>query len=104
MIKYKPLSTGDYVVATVWSDGDPQDPWCVGFYVTSRDSNGGIKYLVEDSAGKLFRTDGFRRVKKISREAGSFLLANKEQLEYSGQSIYSHLLAFQRAIAAAEGE
>ena len=89
-MKYKPQA-GDYVVATVWSDGDPQDPWCVGFYVTTRPSNGGIKYLVEDAAGKLFRTDGFRRVKRISFELGNFLVNNKEQIEESGRSIYSHL-------------
>ena len=102
-MKYKPQA-GDYVVATVWGDGDPQDPWAVGWYVSSRMGSGVTKHLIADSNGSLFRTDGFRRVKKISRETGSFLLANKEQIEHSGRSIYSHLLAFQHAIAAAEGK
>ena len=95
---------GDYVLGTVWGDGDPQDPWAVGWYVSSRIGSGVTKYLIADSDGSLFRTDGFRRVKKISRETGSFLLANKEQIEHSGRSIYKHLQDFQAAITAAKGK
>lgn len=93
---------GDYVLGTVWADGDPQDPWAVGWYVESRVGSGVIKHLIADNHGDLFRTDGFRRVEKISRETGSFLLANKRQIEQSGQSIYKHLQDFQTAIAAEE--
>ena len=95
---------GDYVLGTVWGDGDPQDPWAVGWYVESRVGSGVLKHLIADSDGILYRTDGFRRVKKISREAGNFLLANKEQIERSGRSIYRHLREFQAALGAAKGE
>jgi hypothetical protein len=26
------MTKGDYVLATKWSDADPGDHWCVGFY------------------------------------------------------------------------
>lgn len=26
------LNSGDYALATKWSDADPKDHWCVGFF------------------------------------------------------------------------
>ena len=97
MAAYK-LKSGDYVVGTVWNDGDPNDPWAIGWYVSSRIGSGVTKHLISDNYGGLFRTDGFRRVKKISPEAGNFLLTNKEKIEQSGRSVYWHLRTFNKSI------
>lgn len=65
------IKRGDYVLATKWSDGDPCDHFCVGFFRMML----GERYLVEDSNGQLFRAGGFRRCERISRRVGTALVA-----------------------------
>ena len=78
------ISTGDYVLATKYSDGDPMDQWCVGFY----DGMLGNKYLVVDKEGVSFRPSGFRRVTKISKKRGEFILYHKWNIAMGGRSMY----------------
>lgn len=98
------VNTGDYVIGTLYSDGEPKDPWYIGFYVSSRVRGAVTKYLVADEHGNLFRSDGFRRIKKISRSEGNFLLANKERIEQSGRTLYWHLRTFQAVNASEKSE
>lgn len=71
------ISKGDYVVATKWSDGHWDDQWCVGFYDGELEGGVGSKrHLVVDNEGVQFRCGGFRRVKKITRDQGSYILGN----------------------------
>lgn len=72
------LQKGDYVLATKWSGGDPGDGWAVGFYDGILPKEAGPRCMVVDEGGKQFRQNGFRRVKKISKERGEFILRNKE--------------------------
>lgn len=83
------LKTGDYVLGTKWSDGDPQDHWAVGFY----DGKLRDQHLVRDAQFNQFRASGFRRVKKISAERGKWLLDNSEQIEKSNRSMWHWLRA-----------
>jgi hypothetical protein len=85
------IKIGDYVIGTKYADGDPMDPWCVGFYAgtTLASNTQKIRYLIADDQGRTFRSDGFARVKKITQTAGNFLLQNKDHVERSGRSIYS---------------
>ena len=53
------LTKGDYVLATTYKDGDPQDQWCVGFF-DSMTTHNPPRYNIIDSNGKLFRGNGFR--------------------------------------------
>ena len=78
------MKEGDYVLATKWSDGDPRDQWCVGFY--DREENG--RHYVVDSDGKQFRLNGFRRVKKISKSRGEFILNNAKNIEANHRSLW----------------
>ena len=64
------MKLGDYIAASKYSDGDLRDPWCVGFLQGWI----GERFLVMDGDGILFRQNGFRRVKKITREEGAYLL------------------------------
>lgn len=77
---------GDYVLATKYADGHSQDHWAIGFYkgVTHH----GDRYDVVDGEGKLFRHNGFRRITKISKNRGAWLLSNKELIEMSRRSLY----------------
>lgn len=75
---------GDYVLATKWGDGDPNDQWCVGFF--DREDDG--RFYVVDNAGNQFRATGFRRVKKISQRRGEFILRNKEQVISHNRSLW----------------
>lgn len=68
---------GDYVFATKWSDGHPQDHWCLGFY----DRTEGDRHYVVDSNGNQFRGNGFRRVAKIRNDVGTWLLSVAGGLE-----------------------
>lgn len=78
------IKKGTYVLATKYSDGDPNDQWCIGFY--DRFENN--RHYVVDSDGKQFRMNGFRRCAKIKKERGEWLLQNKEGIQFSGKSLW----------------
>jgi len=76
---------GDYVVATKYTDGDPHDPWAIGFYQGTNDRG---RCIVHDSDGKSIYSSGYSRIKKISGEKGKWLLDNHELVRLSGFSVY----------------
>ena len=78
---------GDYVLATKYDDGDPQDHWAIGFY-DSLTHHEPPRHNIVDSEGALFRGNGFRRVKKISAERGEWLLDNSKLIEAGGRSVW----------------
>jgi hypothetical protein len=81
---------GDYVLATKYGDGDPQDHWCVGFYagLTNPEKYDPPRYDVVDGEGKNFRGNGFRRIKKITLERGAWMLKHAKDIELSGRSVW----------------
>lgn len=87
------LNKGDYVVATKYSDGDPKDHFCVGFFkgMTRHE-----RYDIVDDDGKLFRGNGFRRVRKIRQEVGKKLVENLQIIEQSDRSVWSWVRQFER--------
>jgi hypothetical protein len=82
---------GDYVLATKYSDGDPGDPWALGFYAgeldmgnTRYDIKVAPRYLVNDSSGATIRGNGYRRVARVRKDVGAWLLnVAAKQLEQS---------------------
>jgi hypothetical protein len=82
---------GDYVLATKYGDGDPQDHWCVGFYagLTNPEKYDPPRHDVVDCEGKNFRGNGFRRIKKITPEQGTWMLKHAKDIELSGQSVWT---------------
>jgi len=68
---------GDYVLATKWSDGNPGDPWGVGFY----DGEGDGRLFVVDSNRKQIRLNGYRAAARIPKKLGQWLLENAAALE-----------------------
>lgn len=82
------LELGDYVLATKYSDGDPGDHFCVGFYSGSLDHCGEPRYMVVDSNGQNFRGNGFRRIKKISKARGEFIVRHLKLIESSSRSVW----------------
>ena len=72
----RPAVAGDYVLATKYGDGDPGDGWALGFYAGQMAE---YKYLparhdVVDSDGNSIRGNGFRRVARIRKDVGRWLL------------------------------
>jgi hypothetical protein len=82
------LNKGDYVLATKWSDGDPQDAWCVGFFSHMLCED---RYIVVDGEDKPFRANGYRRAKRISFKRGSWLLSKSKEIEMSSRSVWGWL-------------
>lgn len=84
-------AVGDYVLATKYSDGDPGDPWALGFYAgeldmgnTRCDIKVAPRYLVNNSVGLSIRPGGYRRVARIRKDVGAWLLnVAAKQLEAS---------------------
>jgi hypothetical protein len=82
---------GDYVLATKWSDGDPGDPWALGFYAGELEMGNdrceikmAPRHLVNNSAGQSIRPGGYRRVARIRKDVGAWLLnVAAKQLEMS---------------------
>lgn len=82
-------ANGDYVVATKYRDGDPQDQFAIGFYAGRRwSTTEPDRHFVVDADGNQFRMNGFRRVKKISRERGRWLLNHLRDIESSSRSVW----------------
>ena len=80
---------GSYVLATKYNDGDPLDQWAVGIYVGPTAPNyDPPRFDVVDSAGKLFRGNGFRRIKKISTDRGAWILRHALDIQLSGRSLW----------------
>lgn len=78
------VSLGDYVLATKYSDGDPGDPWYVGFVAGFLHN----RILIADAENRVVRASGYRRAKRISRERGDWLLANKDAIAQSASSLW----------------
>ena len=82
---------GDYVLATKFSDGDPGDPWALGFYAGELDMGNdrdpikvAPRYFVNNSSGQSIRPNGYRRVARIRKDVGAWLLnVAAKQLEQS---------------------
>lgn len=81
------LTKGDYVLATKYQDGDPRDQWCIGYY-QGQTQHCPPRHDIMDIDGKLFRGNGFRRVKRISPERGAWLLQHAQGMEFSGKSVW----------------
>ena len=79
------MNIGDYVLATKWGDGDPGDQFAIGFYAGTLASVTTVRHMVQDTDGKQFRGNGFRRCESITQEEGAWMLAqmpNFRPLEY----------------------
>lgn len=80
----KNITKGDYVLATKYSDGDPNDHWAVGFF----DRTEGDRHFIVGNDGQQLRANGFRRIGKITPEKGAWLLANSRYIGFSGRSVW----------------
>lgn len=88
----RPLEKGDYVVACKYSDGDPQDGWCVGFLDRTEDTPmWGIRHFVVDEDGMSFRHNGWRAARRISTARGKFLLDNMKWIQHGSLSVWHFL-------------
>lgn len=82
---------GDYVLATKYSDGDPGDAWALGFFAGELHMGNDReqikvepRYLVNDGHGKTIRPNGYRRVARVRKDVGAWLLnVAAKQLEAS---------------------
>jgi hypothetical protein len=83
------LKRGEYVLATKYADGDPQDHWAIGFFdgITSPHYDP-PRYNVVNGEGAQFRGNGFRRVERITGERGAWMLKHSREIETSGMSVW----------------
>ena len=81
------MKHGDYVLATKYSDGDPGDQFCIGFYAGPNLGHPD-RHDIIDKQGVLFRANGFRRVEKLTGKRGNALVRIFEVIEASGKSLW----------------
>jgi len=88
--RIKPITIGDYVLASAYSDCDPNDPWCVGFVVRIVDnpvtSPAGVintvnTYVIGDANGNAYPRE-YRCCKRITKEQGEAWLAEHNAQTY----------------------
>ena len=75
------LKKGDYVLATKYTDGDPNDHFCVGYFDRMLELPLGNRYLIIGNDGSQFRHNGFRRAEKITTEEGNWIVDNMKMIE-----------------------
>lgn len=92
------MKKGDYVVATKYKDGDPNDPFCVGFFY-KKIRQDPPKSIVTDANGIAVHANGYRRVKKISPDVGAKIVANIAEIEKSGVSVWRWVKTFESSDA-----
>ena len=68
------MKPGDYVLATKYSDGDPGDSYCIGFYDGTLEKIGETRHMVVNGLGKQFRNNGHRRCEPITDAEGRWLV------------------------------
>ena len=73
------MEKGDYVLAHKWSDADPGDHWCVGFY--DYPMRGGERHMIVDNEGKPFRGNGFSHVVPITDAEGRWMIEHMPQID-----------------------
>ncbi len=85
----KNIKIGDYVLATKYNDGDPHDHFVIGYYngITASHYDP-PRYDVIDNNGQNFRGNGFRRIKKISKRRGDWMIERFPIIENSGRSVW----------------
>ena len=64
------VSLGDYVLATKYSDFDPQDPWRVGYVVRIIKDKRGETYIVGEHDGTWSDFREYKHCRKITPEQG----------------------------------
>jgi len=89
------LNKGDYVVATKYSDGDPKDAFCIGFF-DSMTEHANSRYMVTNGEGRQFRGNGFRRVRRIRQDVGKKLVDNLHIIEQGSRSVWSWVRQYER--------
>lgn len=71
------VSLDDYVLATKYSDCDPQDPWRVGFVVRIITDKRGETYIIGEQDGTWSDFREYKHAKKITADEGrAWLEAN----------------------------
>ena len=92
-----PLQKGDYVLATRWHDGNPCDPFCIGFYAEkwsswSSESGDQIRHYVIYGDETSSHGGSFRRAEAITEEEGKALIALIPEIgDKPGRSLWWHL-------------
>lgn len=74
------MQKGDYVLAHKWSDADPGDHWCVGFYDYPMAGSGG-RHMIVDGHGQPFRGNGFSHVVPITDCEGAWMIERMPQID-----------------------
>jgi len=86
------LKKGDYVVATKYIDGDSKDHFVVGFF---KDMTWHNRYNIIDDTGVLYRGNGFRKAKLISKEIGDKLVSCIDLIQNSNKSVWYFVSKFE---------
>lgn len=79
------LKVGDYVLATKFSDGDPKDPFAIGFIHSMQE---GPRFRIVDQHGMAVYGGAMRRAKKITKERGHFLVSHIDHIENAPRSVW----------------
>ena len=82
------MEKGAYVLATKYSDGDPKDHFCIGYF-DKKTANG--RYLVVGENNTQFRNNGFRKCVEISQNDGLVLFSIFKEIQQSEISLWHWL-------------
>jgi len=79
------IAIGSYVLGTKFHDGDPGDPWAVGYYMGRGKDSYKNRHLIGDKDGNLYYgPKGFIRIRaNLKTDVGHWLVENCSILEKS---------------------
>ena len=85
----KEIVKHDYVLATKYHDGNSAEGWCVGFFDRTEKGEVQDRHFIVSITGLQFRAgSGYRRMSKISKARGEFILSNVDNIELSHRSLW----------------
>ena len=82
------VDVDDYVLASKWSDGDPNDPWAIGFVDKTLPPTSSPRYTLKDADGNPMKFGIFGRAERISEASGYILVVARNIVMQSHYSVW----------------
>lgn len=86
------MEIGMYCLGCASVEGDPKEPWVVGFLKEVRRDAEGDHYVLCDLDGESVHESDIVAVRAVSKEIGDWLVKNKKRLQEEGVSLWNYVI------------
>jgi hypothetical protein len=84
--KLQAPAKGDYVLATLYPDGNAADPWFIGYYDCLTNDNPPRHFILDNEGKRDYHS--YRKVSVITQDIGDWLIKEKDKLETLNKDLW----------------